>query len=146
MTSAATATLRLSSPPEHVFPRLTPAQIERVKAHGRVRRVEAGEELLAQGDSARIFVVTAGTIETTRVTGDVEEIIVVHSVGSFTGEMAILSGRRGLARLRARESGEVIEVDRPALMALVQTDSELSEVIMRAFILRRLELIARGSA
>jgi thioredoxin reductase (NADPH) len=146
MTSAATATLRLSSPPEHVFPRLTPAQIERVKAHGLVRRVEPGEVLLEAGDSARIFVVTAGTIETARVVGDVEEIIVVHGVGSFTGEMAILSGRRGLARLRARESGEVIEVDRPQLMALVQTDSELSEILMRAFILRRLELIARGSA
>jgi thioredoxin reductase (NADPH) len=146
MTSAATTTLRLSSPLEHVFPRLTPEQIERVKAHGRVRKVEPGEVLLAQGDSARIFVITAGTIETVRVAGDVEEIIVVHGVGSFTGEMAILSGRRGLARTRARESGEVIEVDRPQLMALVQTDSELSDIMMRAFILRRLELIARGSA
>jgi thioredoxin reductase (NADPH) len=146
MTSAATTTLRLSSPLEHVFPRLTPEQIERVKAHGRVRGVEPGEVLLAQGDSARIFVITAGTVETVRGAGDVEEIIVVHGVGSFTGEMAILSGRRGLARTRARESGEVIEVDRPALMALVQTDSELGEIIMRAFILRRLELIARGSA
>jgi thioredoxin reductase (NADPH) len=147
MTSAAaTTTLRLSSPLEHVFPRLTPEQIARVAAHGRARRVEAGEVLLAQGDSARIFVITAGTVETVRGTGDVEEIIVVHGVGSFTGEMAILSGRRGLARTRARESGEVIEVDRPQLMALVQTDSELSEIIMRAFILRRLELIARGSA
>ncbi len=144
--SAATTTLRLSSPLEHVFPRLTPEQIERVKAHGRVRQVQPGEVLLAQGDSARIFVITAGTVETVRGAGDVEEIIVVHGVGSFTGEMAILSGRRGLARTRARESGEVIEVDRPQLMALVQTDSELSEILMRAFILRRLELIARGSA
>jgi len=146
MTSAATTTLRLSSPLEHVFPRLTPEQIERVKAHGRVRRVEPGEVLLAPGDTPRIFVITAGTLETVRVVGDVEDIIVVHGVGSFTGEMAILSGRRGLARTRARESAEVIEVDRPQLMALVQTDSELSEIIMRAFILRRLELIARGSA
>ena len=101
--SAATTTLRLSSPLEHVFPRLTPEQIERVKAHGRVRQVQPGEVLLAQGDSARIFVITAGTVETVRGAGDVEEIIVVHGVGSFTGEMAILSGRRGLARTRARE-------------------------------------------
>jgi thioredoxin reductase (NADPH) len=43
-----------------------------------------------------------------------------------------------------REPGEVIELDREHLLALVQTDSELSEVIMRAFILRRVELIAHG--
>jgi len=147
MTSAAATTnLKLAAPPEHVFPRLTPAQIERIGAHGRARRVKSGEVLLEMGDSGRIFVVTAGSVETVRVVGDVEEIVVTHGVGSFTGEMAILSGRRGLARTRVREAGEVIDVDRPQLMSLVQTDSELSEILMRAFILRRLELIAMGSA
>lgn len=146
MTSPApTTNLRLKSPPEHVFPRLTPEQMDRVAAHGRRRRVENGEVLLEMGDSGKIFVVTAGSIETVRMVGDVEEIIVTHGVGSFTGEVAVLSGRRGLARNRAREAAEVIEVDRSRLMALVQTDSELSDILMRAFILRRLEIIARGS-
>src|SRR5262249_58438066 len=45
---------------------------------------------------------------------------------------------------RVSESGEVIEMDREHLLALVQTDSQLSEIIMRAFILRRVELIAHG--
>jgi thioredoxin reductase (NADPH) len=45
---------------------------------------------------------------------------------------------------RARSAGEVIELDRERLLALVQTDAELSEVILRAFILRRVELIAGG--
>jgi len=146
MTTAATATLKLSSPPEHVFPKLTEAQIERFAAHGRRRPVAPGEMLLQPGDSARIFVVTAGSLETVRTNGDTDEIIVVHRYGSFTGEMTALSGRRGLARTRAAEAGEVIEVDRPQLMALVQADAELSEILMRAFILRRLELIARGSS
>jgi thioredoxin reductase (NADPH) len=147
MTSpAATTTLRLGSPAEHVFPRLTPAQMDRVAAHGRRRRVGSGEVLLEIGESGRIFVITVGSVETMRVVADVEEIIVTHGVGSFTGEVAVLSGRRGLARNRAREAGEVIEVDRSQLMALVQTDSELSDIFMRAFILRRLAVIARGSA
>ena len=38
----------------------------------------------------------------------------------------------------------MIELDREHLLALVQTDSELSEIFMRAFILRRVELIAHG--
>src|SRR6185503_7174050 len=147
MTSpGATTMLRLDSPPEHVFPRLTSAQMERVAAHGRRRGVKSGEVLLEMGESGRIFVITAGSVETVRVVADVEEIIVTHGVGSFTGEVAILSGRRGLARNRAREAGEVIEVDRTQLVALVQTDSELSDIFMRAFILRRLAVIARGSA
>jgi thioredoxin reductase (NADPH) len=98
------------------------------------------------GESGRIFVVTAGSIETIRMVGEVEEVIVTHGVGSFTGEIAVLSGRRGLARNRAREAGEVIEVDRHQLIALVQTDSELSDIFMRAFILRRVAVIAHGSA
>jgi thioredoxin reductase (NADPH) len=56
----------------------------------------------------------------------------------------MLSGRRALFRARARETGEVIELDREQLLALVQTDSELSEIIMRAFILRRVELVTQG--
>ena len=146
MTSpAATTTLRLGAPPEHVFPRLTPAQMDRVAAHGCRRRVGSGEVLLEMGESGRIFIITAGSVETVRMVGDVEETIVTHGVGSFTGEIAVLSGRRGLARNRAREPGEVIEVDRSRLLALVQTDSELSDIFMRAFIRRRLEIIARGS-
>src|SRR5215475_508730 len=62
----------------------------------------------------------------------------------FTGELNVLSGRRGLARIRAAETGEVIEIERRALLDLVQTDSELSDIFLRAFILRRVELIARG--
>jgi thioredoxin reductase (NADPH) len=62
----------------------------------------------------------------------------------FTGEVNLLSGRRGFTQIRVSESGEVIEVDRDQLLALVQTDSELSDILMRAFILRRVELIAHG--
>ena len=56
----------------------------------------------------------------------------------------MITGRRALARARVSEPGEVIELDRSQLLALVQTDAELSEILMRAFILRRVELIARG--
>jgi thioredoxin reductase (NADPH) len=47
-------------------------------------------------------------------------------------------------RIRAGEAGELIEIERESLRGLVQTDSELSDIFLRAFILRRLELIARG--
>ncbi len=53
----------------------------------------------------------------------------------------MLSGRRGLVRIRSAQESELIERD--ALQALVETESELSDIFLRAFILRRLELIAR---
>lgn len=55
----------------------------------------------------------------------------------FTGELNMLSGRRGLVSIRVAEAGELIEIEREALRALVQTDSELSDIFLRAFILRR---------
>ena len=64
--------------------------------------------------------------------------------GQFTGEVGTLSGRRTLFRVRATKPGKVIELDRQHMLALVQSDAELGEILMRAFILRRVELVAAG--
>ena len=137
--------LTLASRVDQVFPTLTSEQIARVAGHGQVRHVQRGEMLIEAGDqNQRFFVVTAGHIEVVRPSGATEELVAVHRRGQFTGEANMLSGRRGLVRMRAGEPGEVIEVDREHLLTLVQTDSELSDILMRAFILRRVELIAHG--
>jgi thioredoxin reductase (NADPH) len=136
--------LLASSPLEHVFPQLTPAQVARIASHGRVRPVAAAEVLLDAGDFAtRMFVVTSGQIEVVRL-GDVEQLVAVFRVGQFTGEMSLLSGRRIAAQVRATEPGEVVEVLREQLLTLIQTDAELSEILMRAFILRRIDLIKQS--
>ncbi len=137
--------LTLSSGVERMFPTLTPAQVKRIAAHGKQRSIRSGEVLIEAG--ARVvpfFVVTAGRVEVVRPSGSTETLVAVHGPGQFTGEVNMLSGRPALVRSRTIESGEVIELDHEHLLALVQTDSELSELIMRAFILRRVELIARG--
>jgi thioredoxin reductase (NADPH) len=137
--------LTLSSGAERMFPTLTPAQIKRIAAHGKVRSIGAGEVLVEAGAHiVPFFVVTAGRVEVIRPSGSTETLVAVHGPGQFTGEVNMLSGRPALVRSRASEPGEVIELDREHLLALVQTDSELSELIMRAFILRRVELIAHG--
>ncbi|HTC95626.1 MAG TPA: FAD-dependent oxidoreductase [Terriglobales bacterium] len=135
-----------SIPPERreqMFPRLTPAQIARVAAHGKRRFVKSGEILLEQGEQTRrFFLVISGTLEILRPPGG--ELIVVHEAGQFAGDVHMLSGRNSVVRARMGEAGEVIEVDRDNLQKLVQTDSELSDIFMRAFIMRRVELITRG--
>jgi thioredoxin reductase (NADPH) len=137
--------LTVSSRVEHVFPTLTPAQVTRVAAHGHLRQVQSGEVLVEAGDlTTRFFVVKEGQLDIVRPSGAAEELVAGLRAGQFTGEVNMLSGRRGLVRIRVSEPGEAIELDRENLVALVQTDSELSEIFMRAFILRRVEIIAQG--
>lgn len=134
-----------ATPADQIFPTLTPAQQARVAAHGRLRQVSAGEVLVEPEDKTiKFFVVVRGHLNIVKLSGEVEEVVAVDEAGMFTGELNMLSGRRGLVRIRAGEPSEVIEIDREQLVALVQTDSELSDIFMRAFILRRIELIARG--
>jgi len=137
--------LKVDSRLEHVFPTLTPAQIARIAQHGHVRPTRQGEVLVEAG--ARVvpfFVVTAGEVEVVRPYSAVETVIVVHKPGQFTGEVNMISGRRSLFRARVREAGEVIELNRDQTVGLVQNDAEVSEILMRAFILRRVELVASG--
>jgi thioredoxin reductase (NADPH) len=143
-TAPTTTTLRASRA-EHIFPTLTAAQMARITPCGRVRQVERGEVLLEPGTpNLRLFVVVTGRLEAVRSSDQGETVVATQGPGQFTGEVNMLSGRRGLVHIRAAEPGEVVEVDREHLLALVQTDSELSELLMRAFILRRMELIANG--
>jgi thioredoxin reductase (NADPH) len=130
---------------DEIVPTLTEAQMARVAAHGQLRQVARGEVLVEAGErTARFFAVIKGRIEIVRPTGTGEDLIVVYGPGMFSGEVNMLSGRRSFSQIRVSESGEVIEVEREQLLALVQTDSELSDLFMRAFILRRVELIAHG--
>jgi len=134
-----------SSRIEKIFPKLTPAQISRIAAHGHIRSVQSGEVLIEQGDkSVPFFVVTTGEVEIIRPCGARETLVTVHGSGEFTGEVNMLSGRRSLVRARAIKPCKVIELDHQQMLALVQTDAELSDILMRAFILRRVELISAG--
>ena len=127
------------------YPTLTEVQMARIAGYGQIRQVQRGEVLVEAGEfTARFFVVTSGQIEIVRSSGANEELIADYGPGMFTGEVNLLSGRRGFSQVRVSDAGEVIEIDRDHLMALVQTDSELSDILMRAFILRRVALIAHG--
>jgi thioredoxin reductase (NADPH) len=130
---------------EQIFPKLTPAQIRRIAARGQMRAMERGEVLYEQGDSAAsFFVVVSGELEVVRPSGAVETLVTVHGSSQFTGEVGTLSGRRTLFRVHATKPGKVIELDRQHMLALMQSDAELGEILTRAFILRRVELVAAG--
>lgn len=130
-----------------MFPILKPAQMERLQAHGKKVRVEVGEVLAQSGErEGRVLVIISGSVEILRTGLAAEERITVHGPGEFTGEMSTLRGARSLVRARVSEAGEVLVIDHDNLRKLVQTDAELSELFMRAFILRRMGLIETQSS
>ena len=132
------------STPSEMFPVLTSAQQARVLLHGRRRTVEENEIVVELNEHVtKFFVVVSGQLHILQVSNNQEHVVAICNPGMFTGELNVLSGRRGLVRIRAAEKSELIEIEREALQTLVETDSELSDIFLRAFILRRLELIAR---
>jgi thioredoxin reductase (NADPH) len=130
---------------EKIFPKLTQAQMDRIALYGRTRSVKPGDILIEQGDTPMpFFVVMTGEVEIVSPFGTHETLITVHGNGQFTGDVNMISGRRSIVRARATVPSEVIELQNKDLLRLVQNDAELSEILMRAFILRRVELIAAG--
>jgi thioredoxin reductase (NADPH) len=145
MTQAIDTPLAPAERADLVFPRLTAAQMARVEAHGRKRSVASGEVLFEPGQGlARFYVVTSGAVEIVMKSAAMDQLIAVLEPGMFTGEVNMLSGRPGFAVIRAREASEVIDVDRSELLGFIQTDADLSAILMRAFLLRRAEIVAKG--
>src|SRR5260221_8132390 len=128
-----------------LFPALTPAQQQRLYRFGKRRQVSAGAVLFQQGaPKVPFFVVISGRMQIVQPKQQGEESIVIHEPGEFTGEANMLSGRRSLVIGRMLTAGEVLEIPNDALRSIIQTESDLSDILMRAFILRRLELIQLG--
>lgn len=135
----------LAAPLEEVFPSLTGAQIERVERYGRRRKVTAGEVLIEQGDAAiPFFVILEGEIEAAIPADLGKHLVTIGGRGQFNGEINTLSGRSAIFQVRVSKSGEFIELDRRQMMNLVQNDAEIGEIVMRAFIMRRLGFLRAG--
>lgn len=137
--------LQLERGAENAFPTLSGEQMERLRSSGRVLRVKAGDTLLGPGQTdLHMYVVLSGSIEIMRSAAEGEVLVVVHHPGQFSGEANLLTGRPSMSRVRAREDSEVIEVERASVLRLFQSGNEIGEILLRAFILRRLTLIAHG--
>ena len=131
---------------DRLFPVLQPVQIERLARHGERRRVRAGEILFEQGArNDNFFVVLSGAMEIVRPGAAGETLITVHEAGQFSGDVDLVFGRNAIVQGRMREDGELLALPRARLMSVVQTDPELSEILMRAFLLRRAGLIKEGA-
>jgi thioredoxin reductase (NADPH) len=125
-----------------MFPILTGAQLTRLQRYGQRRAIRAGEILAEPGDRGLpMWVVLSGSIEIVQVGMAGETIVVTHTAGGFSGEMSTLRGISSMVRMRVCKDGEALEIDEGRLRTIIQTDSELGEIFLRAYILRRVGLI-----
>ncbi len=132
-----------------IFPTLTAAQIATALrfASGPPHLFVAGAVLVSIGErNAPAFLILSGEVEIRRHDGTGKDgLIVSHGPGHISGELTQLAGRAALVEARAGADGcEAASFDAAHLRALIIGSAELGEIIMRAFILRRVELIADG--
>jgi thioredoxin reductase (NADPH) len=130
---------------ETMFPKLGDAEIERLTPLGVCGHVEAGDVVVEQGDETHgVFIVIQGSLEVRAGARGEGAVVRVLERGMFTGEVNQLSGRRSLVQIRAREASELLEINRVSLRRMMQTDVALGEIFLRAFVLRRVYLIANN--
>ena len=125
-------------------PNLSPEQINRIRSIAEFRTVIEGDVLYEPSQSdVPLFIVLEGSVAISR-TGEDDKILAVREPGQFTGEMSVISGKRSLLKARVTGNGSLLELSREKVLALMAKDSELGEILMEAFVARRLLMIQLG--
>jgi thioredoxin reductase (NADPH) len=129
-----------------MFPILEAPEIERIRRFGTVHSFAAGEQLAKVGDvSLGLIVILSGEVEVAqRDHSATRTRIVIDKPGAFLGELAQLAGRPALVDAHALVSVEALIIPPDRLRALLISEAELGERIMRALILRRVGLLETG--
>jgi thioredoxin reductase (NADPH) len=125
------------------FPRLTSDIAARIAAYGTEERLGKGTFVFERGQrNIDFFVVLEGTIEVFDIDPSGEpSMIRLHREGEFTGDVDLFNGRQIVVSARAGSDSRVIRVKRTDFQRLVSIEADIGELIMRAFILRRVGLI-----
>lgn len=129
-----------------LFPQLLSHQLERLhELGGRPEEVCAGQVLVEQGEcDFCFFVVLSGCLDVLQETDQGHRLVVQHREGHFFGDTHAISGRAALVQLKAAEASTVLRFSAEQLRALVAVRSELSDLILYAFLNRRAALV-KGS-
>ena len=128
------------------FPHLPPAMAARVAAYGTEERLPAGTLIFERGQrGVDFFLVLEGSIEILSIGDDGRsEVVTVHGANEFTGELDLFNNRQSLVSARTGTESRVVRMPRDDFRRMISAESDISEIVMRAFILRRVGLIRHG--
>jgi thioredoxin reductase (NADPH) len=137
----------LSSRMHQMFPDLTPEEIDRLRKFGEPARFEPGELLFETGQiGPGMYILLSGRVKIFQRDGlGRERVVSEQGPGKFLAEVGQLSSRICLVSGLALEPVEAVLIPPPQLRALIISEAELGERIMRALILRRVSLIEKGA-
>jgi len=125
-------------------PVLTQVEMDRARPYGRVRQAQVGEVLYRPGEvGVPCFLLLSATLEIVQPSIHGERLVFHLCPGMFTGEAGMIAGQRTVVQARVIQAGEILELRPPELRTLVARDAGLGEILLRAFVLRRLMLINR---
>src|SRR6202023_985721 len=132
---------------EHLFPKLKPQEIDRLRRFGEVRSYAPGEALFLTGEIAPgMYVLIKGSVRVTRRDPLGHSApIVEEGPGEFVAEVGQLSGQPAFVDVQAIDDVEALLITSENLRALMIEEPEIGERIMRALILRRIALIEAGA-
>ena len=126
-----------------IFPTLSEEQIDRIKPFGEIESPTQGTILFERGQrGVDFFVLLQGFIEIYEHVPKGTEVITVHREHQFTGELDLFNDREILVGGRMGADGKVIRLDRTQFRKLMAAEPDVGEIIMQAFILRRMGLIS----
>jgi thioredoxin reductase (NADPH) len=124
------------------FPVLSAEMVGRIARFGQEEQVEDGALLFRRGErEVDFFLVLDGAIDIIDHEADGERIVHRHSASQFTGELDLFNARKILVSGRANGPTRVIRVERPDFRQMMTAEPDIGEIIMRAFILRRVGLM-----
>ena len=124
------------------FPRLDEEQRARLRMVGDVRKVSAGDVLFREGDETYdFFLVESGAVTIVQGYGCEDRVIAVHGPHRFLGELSLLTGSTAYLTAVVRDPGDVVQVPLGRLRTFLRQDSELANIILRAYLARREILI-----
>jgi len=131
---------------EQTFPALTPQEIARMRRFGTIARYKDGDKLFETGKPGHgMFVLLSGHVAITQRDGLGHVTPVIdQGPGQFLAEIGQLSGRVALVDGHAEGDVETLLIPPERLRALLVAEADLGERIMRALILRRVNLIQGG--
>jgi thioredoxin reductase (NADPH) len=139
-----TPTLSSLNADTETYPLLTKAQIDQLRQYATLRRVESGEVLYRSGDLAvPLYILLSATVEIVQPDTEGERAITILYPGMFTGETRIIGGQRAIVLARVVQSGDILTVRSEDIWTLATRNAQLSEILLRAFILRRTMLNIR---
>ena len=129
------------------FPRLSQEMMDRVAAYGREEPVSAGLALFTRGErSVDFFVVVDGSIEIfDEDSHHAPRVFVTLGARQFTGELDLFNDREIFVSGRAGADSRVIRIHRAEFRRLVTGEPDIGEIVMRAFVLRRVGLIRHST-